>query len=125
MIMLAVAAALAGSPPGYVSDSACTSCHAEIVRTYRQVGMSKSFYRPRPEDVIEDFDKLPFRHPRSGDVMELRWRNGRLIFRRVNGQSVFEQPVDWILGSGHHARTYLYQTPNGELSFRQVFIIPT
>ncbi|PYQ52314.1 MAG: hypothetical protein DMF59_05155 [Acidobacteria bacterium] len=119
--MLAVAAALAGSPPGYVSDSACTSCHAEIVRTYRQVGMSKSFYRPRPEDVIEDFDKLPFRHPRSGDVMELRWRKGRLVFRRwqldASGKAIntFEQPVDWILGSGHHSRTYLYQTPNGEL----------
>jgi Tfp pilus assembly protein PilF len=83
--------------------------------------MSKSFYRPRPNDVIEDFDKLPFRHARSGDVMELRWRNGRLIFRRWqvddSGKplNTFEQPVDWILGSGRHARTYLYQTPNGEL----------
>jgi Tfp pilus assembly protein PilF len=28
---------------------------------------------------------------------------------------VFEQTVDWILGSGHHARTYLYRTPGGEL----------
>jgi tetratricopeptide (TPR) repeat protein len=100
---------------GFVNDAQCTSCHAKIVHSYHDVGMSKSFYRPRQDDVIEDFSKLPFKHAKSGDVMELRWRNGRLIFRRVNGQSVFEQPVDWILGSGHHARTYLYQTPNGEL----------
>jgi Flp pilus assembly protein TadD len=109
MLLAAVVAAL------FVNDVRCTSCHEKIVHTYHDVGMSKSFYRPRQDDVIEDFAKLPFKHAKSGDVMELRWRNGRLIFRRVNGQSVFEQPVDWILGSGHHARTYLYQTPNGEL----------
>ena len=108
-MLLALVAAL------FVNDARCTSCHQKIVHTYHDVGMSKSFYRPRQDDVIEDFAKLPFKHAKSGDVMELRWRNGRLIFRRVNGQSVFEQPVDWILGSGHHARTYLYQTPNGEL----------
>src|ERR1043165_7881990 len=106
---------------GYVDDVSCASCHANIVRTYQHVGMSKSFYRPRQSDAIEDFAKLPFRHARSGDVMELRWRNGRLVFRRwavagtENPVYLFEQPVDWILGSGHHARTYLYQTPNGEL----------
>jgi len=108
-MFLVLAAAL------FVNDAQCTSCHQKIVNSYHDVGMSKSFYRPRQDDVIEDFSKLPFKHAKSGDVMELRWRNGRLIFRRVNGQSVFEQPVDWILGSGHHARTYLYQTPNGEL----------
>lgn len=119
--LFAIAATVAASPPGYVNDDACASCHADIVRTYQHVGMSKSFYRPRPGDVIEDFNKLPFRHQRSGDVMELRWRDGRLVFRRwqldASGKAIntFEQTVNWILGSGHHARTYLYQTPNGEL----------
>jgi len=108
-------------PAGYVDDARCASCHAAVARSYQHVGMSKSFYRPRPDDVIEDFSKLPFRHLRSGDVMELRWREGRLVFRRwqfdASGKTInaFEQPVDWILGSGHHARTYLYQTANGEL----------
>jgi predicted CXXCH cytochrome family protein len=118
---LAIAATVAAAPPGYVSDAACKSCHAGIVQSYQHVGMSKSFYRPRPDDVIEDFGKLPFRHQRSGDVMELRWLKGRLVFRRWqldgSGKAIntFEQPVDWILGSGHHSRTYLYQTGNGEL----------
>jgi predicted CXXCH cytochrome family protein len=119
--LFAIAAAISAAPPGYVNDSSCASCHADIVRTYQHVGMSKSFDRPRPDDVIENFNKLPYRHQRSGDLMELRWRQGRLIFRRWqidaagNPINTFEQPVDWILGSGHHARTYLYQTPNGEL----------
>src|ERR1043165_4585874 len=106
-MLLALLAAL------YVGDAQCTSCHQQIVHTYHAVGMSKSFYRPRQDDVIEDFSKLPFKHAKSGDMLELRWRDGRLIFRRTRGSSVFEQPVDWILGSGPHARTYLSPTPNG------------
>lgn len=119
--LFAVAAVAPSIPSGYVDDVSCGSCHAKIVETYRHVGMSKSFYRPRQSDAIENFDKLPFRHAPSGDVMELRWRSGRLVFRRwrldASGKPIrlFEQPVEWILGSGHHARTYLYQTPNGEL----------
>jgi Tfp pilus assembly protein PilF len=106
---------------GYVDDKQCAACHAGIARTYQQVGMSKAFYRPRADDAIEDFAKLPLRHARSNDVMELRWRDGKLVFRRWQlddaGRPInaFEQAVDWILGSGHHARTYLYQTPNGEI----------
>src|SRR5947209_17304399 len=109
-------ASLLALPPGYANDAECASCHANLVRTYQHVGMSKSFYRPRRDDVIEDFSKLPFRHAKSGDVMEMRWQGERLLFRRwqleAAGKQVnlFEQPVDWILGSGHHARTYLYQT---------------
>ena len=109
LLVLAAAAAL------FVPDAQCTPCHQNIAHTFHDVGMSKSFYKPRQDDVIEDFSKLPFQHAKSGDVLELRWRNSRLIFRRTRGTSVFEQPVDWILGSGHHARTYLYQTPSGEL----------
>ena len=110
-----------GAAAGYVDDKHCASCHSNIARTYRQVGMAKSFYKPRTDDTIEDFAKLPLRHARSGDLMELRWREGRLVYRRwqsgADGKpiNVFEQPVDWILGSGHHARTYLYQTPIGEI----------
>ena len=68
-MLLALLAAL------YVGDAQCTSCHQQIGHTYHEVGMSKSFYRPRQDDVIEDFSKLPFKHAKSGDVMELRWRN--------------------------------------------------
>ncbi|MEK6376157.1 MAG: tetratricopeptide repeat protein [Acidobacteriota bacterium] len=110
-----------GAAAGYVDDKHCATCHSDLARSYRHVGMSKSFYRPRADDAIEDFAKLPFRHARSGDLMELRWRDGKLVYRRwqadASGKPInlFEQPVDWILGSGHHARTYLYQTPIGEI----------
>jgi len=111
----------AGAASGYIDDKHCATCHSDIARTYRHVGMAKSFYKPRANDAIEDFAKLPLRHERSGDLMELRWRDGKLVFRRWQADAagkpinLFEQPVDWILGSGHHARTYLYQTPIGEI----------
>src|SRR5436190_4821328 len=118
---LVLAVLLATATPGYIDDKQCATCHSNIARTYKQVGMSKAFYRPRADDAIEDFAKLPLRHASSGDLMELRWRDARLVFRRWQLDdaghpiNVFEQPVDWILGSGHHARTYLFQTPNGEI----------
>jgi len=82
--------------------------------------MARSFFRPRAETSIEDFGK-EFVHARSRQIFEMVWRDGRLLFRRYQRDSdgepinTFEQPVDWILGSGHHARVYLYQTPEGEL----------
>jgi Tetratricopeptide repeat len=110
-----------GAAAGYVDDKHCATCHSNIARTYKHVGMAKAFYKPRANDAIEDFAKLPLRHAKSGDLMELRWRDGKLVYRRWQNDpagkpiNVFEQPVDWILGSGNHARTYLYQTPIGEI----------
>ncbi|HEV7920421.1 MAG TPA: tetratricopeptide repeat protein [Thermoanaerobaculia bacterium] len=106
--------------PGYTGDAACASCHADIARSYQQVGMSRSFSRPRRETLIEDLGK-ELVHARSKQTFQLVWKEGRLLFRRyerdADGKPVhlLEQPVDWILGSGDHARIYLYQTPEGEL----------
>lgn len=106
---------------GYADDAACGKCHADRAKTYQHVGMAKSFYRPRASVFIEDFDAPPFFHEKSRQYFEVRRRGDDLFFRRwqlaADGAPVhvFEQKVDWILGSGHHARTYLYATPGGEL----------
>jgi predicted CXXCH cytochrome family protein len=109
-----------GAAPGYVDDLVCATCHTEKYRSYQDVGMARSFFRPSKEKVIEELGK-PFEHARSKQTFELLWRDDRLIFKRYrkgpDGAPLytFEQPVDWILGSGHHSRVYLYQTPDGEL----------
>ena len=87
--------------------------------------MARAFRRPRPESDIEDFAAPPFLHKASGQTMRIVRQDfggdKRLVFRRwrLDGTGkpadVLEQPIDWILGSGDHARTYLYQTPGGEL----------
>jgi len=117
MLLLAIVLTAAG----YVEDAVCGECHADRFASFQHVGMAKSFYRPRPTGVIEDFGALPFFHERSRQYFEMTWRGDRLVFRRYELAAdgapihVFEQNVDWILGSGHHSRTYLYRTPNGEL----------
>lgn len=106
---------------GYVDDAVCANCHPDKAETYQQVGMAKSFYRPRTGVFIEDFEAPPYFHAPSRQYFEMRRRGDDVIFRRymraADGEPihVFEQKVDWILGSGHHARTYIYATPAGEL----------
>lgn len=118
-MLLSLVAALVMS--GYADDAACANCHADRAKTYRHVGMAKSFFRPGAAMFIEDFDAPPFFHERSGQYLEMRRRGDELVFRRYQLAAdgapihVFEQKVDRILGSGHHARTYLYATPGGEL----------
>jgi tetratricopeptide (TPR) repeat protein len=110
-----------GAAAGFVADSACVSCHSKIASSYREKGMARAFRKPRPESDIEDLTAPPFRHAASGQSFQMIRSGGRLAFRRWQTDAagaeinVFETPVDWILGSGDHARTYLYQTPADEI----------
>ncbi len=110
-----------GAAPGYVADRACALCHVDIAKSFALKGMGRAFQKPRPAVEIEDLAARPFVHNPSGQLFQMTRREGRLLFQRwqsgPDGRpiNVFETPVDWILGSGDHARTYLYQTPGGEL----------
>jgi len=110
-----------GAAPGYVSDRACALCHGDIAEAYAAKGMARAFQRPRPASDVENFSAPAFVHAPSGQQLRMMRSDGRLVFRRwqtgPDGQpiNVFEVPVDWILGSGDHARTYLYRTAGGEL----------
>ncbi|MEM7356641.1 MAG: tetratricopeptide repeat protein [Acidobacteriota bacterium] len=110
-----------GAAPGYVDDRLCASCHTDLFNAYQEVAMAKAFHRPTPEKVIEDFANSRFLHEKSGRYYEMSQRGERYYFKRYQlddeGRpiNIFEQPVDWILGSGSHVRTYLYQTPGGYL----------
>jgi Tetratricopeptide repeat len=113
-----------GAAPGYVDDQACALCHGELSRAFAEKGMARAFAKPRPAQDVEDFGAPPFLHSASGQTMAITREGdglGRLVFRRwqtgPDGEPInrIEIPVDWILGSGDHARTYLYRTPGGEL----------
>ncbi len=114
-------AVTSGAAPGYVEDRACSLCHADLARSYQQVAMAKSFYRPSAAKAIEDFSSFPFFHQPSGRHYEIERSGDEYTFRRYlldeSGRKVhqFERRIDWILGSGNHSRTYLYRTPGGEL----------
>lgn len=108
------------SSAGYVDDRRCGTCHRPIYDSYQEVGMARSFFAPRPESRIEDF-ATGFFHESSDRHYQVEVDGDGLLFRRfqLDGDgtriNVFEQSIDWILGSGNHARTYVYQNELGEL----------
>ncbi len=110
---------------GYVPDRECALCHRDETRSFREVGMGRSFEpvatAVRDGLLIEDFDAPAFHHAPSHRWYRILRAGGGLVFRRWqlddSGRklNVFEQPIDYILGSGNHSRVYLYRTPVGEL----------
>jgi tetratricopeptide (TPR) repeat protein len=110
-----------GAAPGYVPDAACAECHEAIATSYAEVSMSRSFYRPTAENVIEDYEHAHFFHAPSGNHYEMVRRDDGFYQQRyrVDGEgkrfALIERRVDWILGSGSNARNYVYRTERGEL----------
>jgi len=109
-----------GAAAGYVPDTACQACHPVHYQGYQDVGMAQSFSKPETSRRMERFGEL-FKHQASGRNYQIFERDGQLIFRRYlldqNDQPIhnIEIPIDWILGSGNRARSYLFQNPSGEL----------
>lgn len=110
-----------GAAAGYVEDTLCSQCHLSIYDSYQAVGMSKSFTTPSPDKFIENFDSKPFYHEQSQRYYQVAQQGTGLQFKRWqldnNGNKINEltQPIDYILGSGHKARSYLYRSPSDEL----------
>ena len=108
--------------PGYLDPQTCQPCHAEIYRSYQKVAMGRSFYKPSPGNVIEDYTaNNHFFHAPSNRHYRMVQRNGRFYQRRYQlddrgrEKNVFELEATHIMGSGNHARTYLNLAENGVL----------
>ena len=51
----------------YVDPTVCATCHASIAATYKKTGMGRSFYKPTPQNTIEDYShKNTVEHRLSG-----------------------------------------------------------
>jgi predicted CXXCH cytochrome family protein len=98
----------------YVDSSECASCHPTIYETFQHSGMGRSFSRLGPV-TIEDFKvNNTFYHRASDRYYTMYERGGRYFQRRhqlgPDGApiNVVEKEIDYVLGSGNHARTYLH-----------------
>ena len=106
---------------GYVDSATCRGCHAEIAKSYALTGMGRSFYRARPENTVEDYNtRTSFYHQPSGRYYTMSQRDGKPYQRRhqlgFDGKetNVIEKTVDYVVGSGNHARTYLHAAGAGK-----------
>ena len=121
--------ALAAQPPagvhsgnGYVDSKQCATCHGEIAASYARTGMAQSFYKPASANTIEDYAGTPeYYHALSDSYYAMTIRNGQYFQRRwqVDGGgnqiNVEELKIDYVMGSGNHARSYLHRTERGML----------
>jgi tetratricopeptide (TPR) repeat protein len=119
----AVTRFVGGSDDGYVDANACAGCHQEIHDTYQHGGMARSFYRPQPEKMVEDFSRAnTYYHAASRRYYTMLARDGAYYQRRHqldargNQINVFEQRIDYVIGSGNHARSYLHLDSEGKLT---------
>ncbi len=89
----------------------CAECHPQIAASYAQTGMARSFRAVRPDTVLPQFDGSRFEHKASAEQFTAGRRDGRYFVRREqSGANVFEESVDYILGSGNDWISYLHRT---------------
>jgi Tfp pilus assembly protein PilF len=107
----------------YVDPAVCATCHNDVAATYRKTGMGRSFYRPTAQNVIEDYvQKNTLEHKASGLSYTMVEHDGKFFQRRhtigFDGKetNVVEKQIDYVIGSGNHARTYLHRTTQGRLT---------
>jgi len=102
---------------GAQSSRVCAGCHRTVWDTYQRTGMGRSFYRPSPGKTIGDFTKNnTYFHKPSNTYFTMLERDGKYFQRRYQLDSsgkqvnVMEKQIDYVMGSGNHARTYLNRT---------------
>ncbi|HZY72768.1 MAG TPA: tetratricopeptide repeat protein [Edaphobacter sp.] len=108
--------------PGYADPAICAGCHADVAATYRMTGMGRSFHRITNGKRIEDFKaRNTLYHKPSNIYYTMLELDGKFYEsrdqigfegKRTNQE---EKQIDFVIGSGNHARTYLHRTSEGKL----------
>ena len=105
------------APAAHGQVSLCVPCHAEIAASFQKTGMGRSFSAMRDGNFAEK----PYYHEASDSYFVMLERGGRVLQRRWQldvadkETNVEEKQVDFVLGSGNHAKTYLHLTSRGTL----------
>ena len=114
--------AVAQAQSDYVDPSVCASCHGDIAATYRKTGMGRSFSHPTAQNFIgENSQNNTLDHKLSGFSYTMVQHDGKFFERRHtigfdgNETNIVEEQVDYVIGSGNHARTFLHRTAQGQL----------
>lgn len=123
--LVIVAVSLIGSglhaaPADYVDARVCAKCHRQVADDYARTGMGRSFFRPATSNTLEAYPGS-FYHDLSDTYFSMMLRDGQYFQRRwqigFGGKetNVEELKIDYVMGSGNHARSYLHRTPRGTL----------
>jgi predicted CXXCH cytochrome family protein len=115
-------AASAGPASRYADPKVCAECHAAIAKSYSKTGMGRSFSSvPGEKGIDSGTSAKSFHHEASNSFFTMVQHDGAWFQRRwqkgFDGKetNVDEKRVDYVLGSGNHARTYLHLTDKNTL----------
>jgi predicted CXXCH cytochrome family protein len=106
----------------YADPASCIKCHAAETAGYAKTGMAHAFYKPTATSTIDAPAKdSHFYHAASGTTFSMTQHDGGYFQRRSQQgfdgklENVEELPIDYIMGSGNHVRTYLHREQDGTL----------
>jgi tetratricopeptide (TPR) repeat protein len=129
MIGTSALTALLACAQGYVDSRVCAGCHAEIAQNYARTGMGRSFRAATKNGPFPEFDGSSFFHAASGELFRFTVRDGIPWIRRSQPEfppsqpgagaaetNVFEARVDYVIGSGNQAISYLHRTRDNKLT---------
>jgi predicted CXXCH cytochrome family protein len=115
-LVLAAVVALCAQAQNRTGAAVCAPCHQSIAATYAKTGMARSFYRATAQNMADALKAKPFFHEASNTYFETLARDGKFYQRRWQvgfdgtDTNVEEKQIDYVLGSGNHARTFLHLT---------------
>jgi Tfp pilus assembly protein PilF len=104
----------------FVGDEACFDCHEDEYTGYQSHGMARSYYALTGENRLEATDGVAIEDPSSDLIYTVVESDGSLYqeeFERGEDgtrQNVIRRRMDYVVGSGGAARTYLTDN-NGRL----------
>ena len=106
----------------YVDSRACAQCHSQIYESYRRTSMGRSLFQPASANTVEDYiNKNTFDHALSGTHYSMTIRDGAYYQRRWqtgfdgSDTNIEDMKIDYVIGAGDHARSYLHRTALGTL----------
>ncbi len=108
------------SPSEFVGDDLCFDCHESEYTGYQDHGMARSYYRLTEANRVEQVEDVTVADPSSPLRYTIRERPDGLYQEEymVDGQGNtihrLERRMDYVVGSGTAARTYLTEL-NGRL----------
>jgi predicted CXXCH cytochrome family protein len=115
-------AVLMAAQPGYVDSTICAGCHGDIARNYARTGMGRSLRAVSKAAAQREFDGSTFFHAPSRELFTFTLRDGIPWIRRSQPGSagaetnVFEQRVDYVIGSGNQAISFFHRTRDNKLT---------
>ena len=110
-----------GADAGYLDPAVCAGCHRQIAEEYARTAMGRSFRSAGAGAGLSEFDGSTLDHLESRERFTAERRDGKYYVRRFQtgpdgkDRNSREVRVDYIIGSGNRARSYLHRTSSNRL----------